>query len=88
MNQFQNMKYYFLAGATEFLFVQLHFWEGVDEWLKRGTMVAGICIGVFTAIKLYQDITTRALDNKLKRLDIDKKAEELRRMFEQEYRDK
>lgn len=88
MSQLQNLKYYLLAFFTETILVQAHFWEGLDEWMKRGTMAAGIVIAVLTAIKLYQDITSRTIDNKLKQLDLRKKDEEVRRMFEEKYRTK
>lgn len=87
-NILHHAKYYGLAVVTEAILLQSHFWEGVDEWIKRCTMIAGIAIALFTAIKLYQDIAGRTLDNKLKRLDIEKREEEVRRFFEDKYRQK
>jgi hypothetical protein len=84
----QNLRYYILAVFTETFIVQVHFWELADEWLKRVSIVAGIAVAVFTVIKFYQDISNKNLDNRIKRLDIKKKEEEVRRFFQQKYSEK
>lgn len=81
----QNVKLYLGAVFTEVFLVQISSWDFVDESLKRLSITAGIVVAVFTAIKIYQDISIRHLDSKMKRLEIRKKEEEERRFFEQKF---
>lgn len=83
----QAIKYYLMAVIDLFL-LQMHFWDWVDETVRRGSVVAGLLIAVLTAVKLWQDIRKNADERALKRLERQRKEEEFRRFMEEEYRDR
>jgi hypothetical protein len=86
MSNVQKAKYYFLA-VMDIIILQIHKIDWFDESIKRASIIVGILVGLFTVVKLYFDIISKAKDNKLKGFEIRRREEEERRFFEQKYKD-
>jgi hypothetical protein len=83
-----NVKLYLAAFFAEGTLLSIHLLDLFDDGLKRLSLTAGVVVALLTCIKLYNDIVNGRQDRKLKKLDIRKKEEELRQLFEKKYADK
>jgi hypothetical protein len=72
---------YWQGGFNVALMVIPWFVDWIDPLLKTISVMAGIILTIFLIRKASQDIASKKLDNELKRLEIEKKHQEIGRLM-------
>jgi uncharacterized membrane protein len=80
-----KFKYYAIA-VIDVMILQVHHLEWLDESVKRASLIVGLVVGVFTAIKFYQDIMKNHTERKIQLMKERMEEERIRRFFEQKHK--
>ena len=75
----------YLTALADLFILGISLMADIDPVLRTAGLLVGVLVGVLTFLKMLQALKTGATERKLKKLELQKKEEEIRRYFQEKH---